>query len=101
MKSEVPWRIDENGMLLGARIHDGAVVRLAVVDNVSLELAVRRLSGDVVMIRLLGLREFNLREMWNGAIVSELFVWKVGSVPDEHWSIPDGGWNTLFAHRLR
>src|SRR5215216_6010523 len=100
MKSEIAWRADENGMLLGARVHDSHLVKLAVSEQ-SLEFDMCRLSGEIVTVELLGVGEFTLRELWNGAIVSEFWVWKVGSVPEVSWSIPDAAWNVLFSSRLK
>jgi hypothetical protein len=101
MESEIAWQTDQNGMLTGARIHDSRLVSLAVIDELQMELKFRRLSGDLVMVALNGLHEFNLLQIWHGAIVSEVFVWQVGSVPDAAWDVPDSAWNVLFAERLR
>ena len=101
MESEIAWRTDQNGMLIGARIHDSRLVSLAIISEVRMELKFRRLSGELVMLVLNGLHEFNVVEMWDGAIASELFVWNVGSVPDEAWNVPDSAWNVLFTKRLR
>jgi len=66
-----------------------------------MEFQFRQLSGESALVVLNGLHEYNVVEMWDGAIVSELFVWNVGSVPDEAWNTPDSGWNALFAKRVR
>src|SRR6266853_2920674 len=97
MTSETPWRTDEHGILLGARVHDATLVKL-IISEERLVFEMRRLSGELVTVELLGLGQFTLQELWNGAIVSELWVWKVGSVPETSWSIPDGPWNVLFSN---
>jgi hypothetical protein len=99
MKSEVAWRTDENGMLLGVPMHDGSLVKF-VMTKESLEFGIRALSGEFVTVELAGLGQFTLRELWDFPIVSEFWVWKVGLVP-EGWNIPDGPWNVLFANRMR
>jgi hypothetical protein len=86
-------------MLLGASVHDGHLIRLLVSDGL-LEFRIRNLSGDLFTVELSGVGEFTIRELWNGAIVSKFWVWKVGSVPDVSWSIPDSAWNILFSNRL-
>jgi hypothetical protein len=100
MKSEIAWRADENGMLLGARVHDSHLIKL-VVSDAGLEFGMRRISGDIVTVELSGLAELTVRELWNGAIVSEFWIWNVGSVPEACWSIPDSGWNVIFSKRLK
>lgn len=99
MKSEIAWRTDENGMLVGARAHDSTLVKF-VVSEASLEFEMRRLSGDIVGVELFGVREFSIAELWNGAIVSEFWAWNVRSVPEASWSTPDSAWNILFSNRL-
>jgi hypothetical protein len=96
VKSEIAWRTDEHGMLLGARVHDASLVKLMITEE-SLEFGIRRLSGDFVTVELAGLGQFTVQGLWNGAIISEFWVWKVGSVPERSWSIPDGPWNALFS----
>ena len=87
-------------MLLGARVHDSHLLNVMISEG-TLKFGMRRLSGDVVAVELFGLGEFTIRELWNGAIVSELWVWKLRSVPDSCWNIPDAAWNILFSHRLK
>jgi hypothetical protein len=96
MTTEIPWRTDEHGILLGARVHDANLVKL-MISKESIEFGIRRLSGDFVTVELAGLRRFTVRELWSFPIVSEFWVWKVGSVPDASWDIPDGPWNVLFS----
>jgi hypothetical protein len=86
-------------MLLGAPVHDGHLIRLLVSDDL-LEFGIRNLSGDLFTFELSGVGEFTILELWNRAIVSEFWVWKVGSVPDVCWSIPDSAWNILFSNKL-
>jgi hypothetical protein len=99
MKSEIAWQTDENGMLLGVRAHDSTLVKF-VVSEAKLEFGMRRLSGDIVGVELSGVREFSVVELWNGAIVSEFWVWNVHSVPETSWSTPDSAWNVLFSNRM-
>jgi hypothetical protein len=65
MKSEIAWRTDEHGMLLGARVHDASLVKLMITQE-SLEFGIRRLSGDFVTVELAGLGQFtvNRRPTW-------------------------------------
>jgi hypothetical protein len=99
MKSEIAWRADENGMLPGARAHDSTLVKF-VVSETSLEFGMRRLSGDIVTVELFGAGEFSVVELWSHAIVSEFWVWNVGSVPEAQWNAPGMAWNLLLSNRL-
>ena len=99
MRTEIAWRADENGMLLGPAVHDSRLIKLLVSEE-SLEFGMRRLSGDVVTVELRGVQDFTMREMWNGAIVSEFWAWKVDSVPEALWGIPDSAWNVFFSNRM-
>lgn len=96
MTNEIPWRTDEHGILLGARVHDATLVKL-IISKERLVFEMRRLSGELVTVELLGLGTFTVQELWDMPIVSEFWAWKVGSIPEKSWSIPDGPWNVLFS----
>jgi hypothetical protein len=99
MKSEIAWRADENGMLLGDRAHDSTLVKFLVSDA-GIEFGMKRLSGDVVTVELSGVADFTVQELWKGAIVSEFWVWNVASVPETSWATPDSAWNVFFSNRV-
>jgi hypothetical protein len=94
--TEIPWRTDEHGILLGARVHDATLVKL-VISKERLVFVMRRLSGELVTVELLGLGTFTIQELWDMPIISEFWVWNVGAVPETGWSVPDGPWNVLFS----
>jgi hypothetical protein len=100
VRSEIAWRTDENGMMLGLRVHDGHLLKL-VASNACLEFVMRGVSNETFTVELSDLGEFIVRELWNGAIVSEFWVWNVRSVPEATWQIPDSAWNALFSNRVR
>jgi hypothetical protein len=95
MKAEVAWRTDAHGMLLGAPMHDGNLVNFTMTKE-SLVFGIRAGSSELTTVELSGLGRFTVRELWSYPIVSEFWVWKVGSVP-ESWDIPDSAWNVLFS----
>jgi hypothetical protein len=99
MRTEIDWRVDENGMLLGLDVHDGHLMKLVASDT-CLEFVMRGFSNEIFTVELSDLGEFNVRELWNGTIVAYFWVWKVHSVPEVTWSIPDSGWNVLFSNRI-
>jgi hypothetical protein len=100
MKFELSWTTDENGMLLGARVHDSQIIRFMFAESVGVQLEMRRSNGEMVALELSGLTNLNVVSLWSGAIVSEIFVWEVGSVPEICWDISDSAWNVLFAGQV-
>ena len=98
MRSEITWRADEHGMLLGAPMHDGSLVKF-VMTKESLEFGIRAVSGEFVTVELTGLGRFTVRELWSYPIVSEFWVHKVGSVP-ESWSVPTVHGMSFFQRRM-
>jgi hypothetical protein len=101
MVTKVSWKVEESGMLVGARIHDSELIGFAITPSLEMKWQFRRLAGDTVEIVLKGVRDFNVIGLSNDAIAAEIFVWNVRSVPDAAWNVPDSGWNALFADRLQ
>jgi hypothetical protein len=97
---QITWRTDEHGRILGPAVHDGTFRAIHIEDASRLRLDILRAPGDVVSVQLFGLSEYNIVELWNGAIVSELFAWKAGSVPETSWVSQDSAWNVLFRDRF-
>jgi hypothetical protein len=98
-KSELSWKTDKHGIVMGAHDHDGKIIGLSFAgENASVQ--VRRIDGSIIEFELGGLDEWN-SELCNGAIVSEIYVWKVDSVPEDCWQIPDSGWNALYGSRYK
>jgi len=88
MTDEISLSVDKAGMVLGLRVHDGYLYKLAFLDSSNLHLGIRRSSGGLIAVDLIGLGELTVAGLWNGAIVAELFQWKVNAVPDEaHWNV--------------
>lgn len=96
---EIKWSTQADGSLIGPAIHDGVIVGLELIQDQRLCLHVKNLLNVVVRLELLGIREFTLVELWNSAIVSDMYVWQARSVPDVMWQVPDGGWNALLRTR--
>ena len=99
-KHELSWKADENGIMLGARVHDGVIIGLSII-NKSVSIQVQRLDSGIVEFELGDTEEWNLTSLCNGSIISTIFVWKNDSVPESTWEIPDSGWNVLYGSRFR
>jgi hypothetical protein len=98
MRTPIPWNTDQFGRILGPRFHDGRLTGLQFSDGHALNLQIRNSSGEAVKIELLDITDINIAQLCNGAIISDVYLWKVDSVP-EAWSVPDSAWNMLFAER--
>ncbi len=95
------YRIDEHGRLCGAQIHDSTLKELKFSNNeCSLHIEAASISGKGVCIEFLGLTQLTVAEFWDGAILSDIYVWNIFHVPEICWKIPDGVWNILFKNRL-
>ena len=101
MKTKIDWYADTSGMVVGPRVHDSGLTEFAYSATGVLSLAMRRVSGDSVSLELLGVTELSVVELRNGAIISEIFIWNVGAIPDSAWAIPDSPWNLLFSRLLK
>jgi hypothetical protein len=98
-KNEILWKTDSAGMVLGARAHDGILTSISLSEN-ELSFHVKRLSGDTVLFELKGIGEFNIK-LCDGAILSEVYAWKISSFPENAWVVPDNAWNVLYQERVR
>ncbi len=92
----IQWQTNPDGMLAVAGIHDGHVDQLRY-DGTSLNVWIRQPTGARIDLVLQGTQEADLK-LWNGSIVSEIYIWRVSDVPVG--AAPDAGWNALFADML-
>jgi hypothetical protein len=93
---DLEWRTDLNGMILGARVHDGTLTRFELAEAVDTKIEIRRISGELVVFVLSGLGEWSVLELRDGAIVSEVFAWRTSVVPETTWLTGDSGWSALY-----
>ena len=98
VKTKLDWTTDYNGMMLGLRIHDSSILSISYTPGESAVLQSRRLDGEIVLIELNHLQDF-YAELWDGAIVSDVWVWKVDAAPAPQASDIDFGWNKLYRTR--
>lgn len=100
MKREIRWHPDSNGMVLRPRVHDSHLSKLTLTERLVLDIHMRRSDSTLASLEMRGLEAVNIASLWEGAIVSEVFVWNVRAVP-EAWDIRDSGWNVLFSNRVK
>jgi len=94
---EIAWRNDDDGMLLGARAHDARLISLEFANRHQILLTFRRVDGTEVKLSYEGVQEICLGQIWEDAIVNDIFIWSVEKVPSSQ--MVDVGWNALFQGR--
>jgi hypothetical protein len=97
-KVPVTWKAEASGALSGVAIHDGSLIDFHS-SATGQSYLIRNGLSQIVEIELTGVSEFNVLRFWQGAISSEVFVWKLAVVPPHLWAVADGAWNTLFEGR--
>lgn len=99
MRLELTLATDQHGMLTGARAHDGILVDSRFSTSTFSYLKIRRLDGGIAEIEMHGVSEFTINQLWNNAVVGDIFLWKVDAVPEICWDVPGSGWNALLYER--
>jgi hypothetical protein len=100
MTAQLALRSDEYGRVYGAQIHDSRLEEFSFSDGGdTLCIWIRGASGKRTNVQLTGIVQLTVADLWNGAILSDIYVWKVSAVPNACWEIPDSAWNVLFAKR--
>jgi len=98
MTSEIPLRTDDFGKILGLAVHDSNLTGFTYAGE-SLELVLRGVKGDVSKIRCTSIHDANFAHLYHGAIVADIYVWRLAEVP-QAWDVPDGAWYVLYKERL-
>jgi len=100
LRTEIPWKTDAAGMMIGARAHDGHLFALSYLDHDNLLIKVRRASADLVEIKLQGVRDVGIVGFRNGAILADAFVWRLGKLSSANLDGMHGATRALFGHDL-
>lgn len=102
MKNELIWRTNPQGRLLGADFHDSLVSLFSYERSGCVKIGIAATTSPKrYELVLTGLKELNVLELWNGAIVNDISVWNLRSVPASAWENVDSPWNVLFKNRSR
>lgn len=92
---------DELGRLTLPGIHDSQIVEFTLTaPTKTLSLRLQSAEGLATDIRTTSLQMLNVSGLWEGAIVSDLFVWDFRAVPENHIFDEDVGWRHLFEKRI-
>lgn len=91
---------EPSGLLQGVPYHDSSIVRLDYA------IGIRRLSielsgygGGLVSILMDRVVVANIQDLYEGNLVSDIFLWPVNRVPSPTSSSPDLGWLALLDRR--
>lgn len=96
---EAEWKTDANGIVEGVLYHDFSIVGFRFEEDESVSISIRGDSGESGLIRLEQPTELCIEEFCNGAILSEIYVWRVEEVPELDPEVRGCGWNALLASR--
>ena len=81
LTTEIDWKTDGSGLVLGANIHDGLLEGISYHSAQRLSFNIRSTGGDVFSFVAEGIAHLNIVELWEAMIVGELFAWRLGAVP--------------------
>ena len=97
---KVDWTTDSAGVMRGFNYHDSGLVGLEWAETRYLRIRLLSPNG-ISTVELTDLEVVTLREVWDGAIVSEIFAWPISAVPETVWDMSDGAWHVLLSWRTR
>lgn len=96
---KINWTTDSAGSVLGFSYHDAILTGLEWAESSYFRMRLSQPHGTTT-IELTDLDTLTL-QVWNGAIISDIFVWPVGAVPETVWNMGDGAWHVLLSGRVR
>ena len=76
----IEHKIDGSGVVSGFSYHDGYLAGFSVHDDLIVFVVLSTL-GDVFNIRVRDVYDFCVSDYWNGAIVSDMKIWNLSTVP--------------------
>jgi hypothetical protein len=94
-------QISASGQVVGFRLHDATVTGLRYEVGAALELAMRRVDGTQVTVRLRDAGQIGTNGFRAPAIVADIYAWHPSQTPSAALTLPDGAWRVLFANELQ
>lgn|GEM_PF-3233100 len=91
---------DASGRLALSGIHDSLVADLTLSGAAKTLLFKLKSGGMNTIIKTSSLHMLNVSGLWEGSIVSNVFVWDFDKVPDRYISNSEVGWSHLFEGRI-
>lgn len=95
---KIDWTIDSTGQMRGFSYHDGSLETLEWVKKRYIRMRIAAVDGSISVVELCDLDTVAL-QLWEGAIISDLFAWSIDAVPDVQWNTNDGAWHALLSGR--
>jgi hypothetical protein len=89
--------VNSAGQLIGFGLHDSVLTGLSVEFGRALAAYFQKVDGTRLRLDLTGLGPLGSCGLRNGAIVSDVFVWRPADVPPATFLMSDGPFAVLFA----
>lgn len=102
MKTYISWYADQFGRILGPCLHDSHLVGFEFYDEGEHAFILHLITEQKkrIIVKCLGVAEINFEHFCNGAIISDIYLWKINSAP-QNLDILDNVWNILFSDRYK
>ncbi|WP_284757129.1 hypothetical protein [Agrobacterium sp. fls2-241-TYG-188a] len=94
------FETDASGRLALGGIHDSVIADLTLSGATKTLLFRLNSEGVTTIIKTSSLHMLNMSGLWEGSIVSNVFVWDFNRVPDRYISDSEVGWSHLFEGRI-
>lgn len=92
--------IDVSGRLALGGIHDSLIADLTLSGATKTLLLRLKSESMTTIIKTSNLHMLNMSGLWEGSIVSNVFIWDFDRVPDRYISDSEVGWSHLFEGRI-
>ena len=98
MARELEFTMAPDGSVRGVSLHDGVISGIEIAESFQI-FSIRSVDGGLVRLKLKDVRLFTVLDFWNGAIISDVWVWPIDQVPLDVWAVDDGAWPILLSGR--
>lgn len=92
MEKRVDYKVDAEGLVGGANLHDGYLYGVVQQDN-GLIIYAEADDSSQRTIKLVGLTQMNVTDFWCGSIICDVWLWPRQQVPERMWE-------ELFRNRI-
>ncbi|MEJ0028671.1 MAG: hypothetical protein WDN01_21815 [Rhizomicrobium sp.] len=98
MRTEIAWTTDPQGLLLGARYHDGNLCDFGFSGDGIFRFGIAPVGGGRTEIVLRNVRHFGFQDFVDGGILNDIRIHRLGAMPELLWDADDNPWRVLFCY---
>ncbi|WP_145640245.1 hypothetical protein [Neorhizobium alkalisoli] len=100
-ENDMNFSTDDRGRLALGGIHDSTITQFSL-DAAAKRIGIQCLSdaGIITDFAATSLYTLNISALWEGSVISDIFVWDFTDVPDDYLFDPEIGWRHLFEGRI-